>query len=163
MYHCYTPLLKKLNWARKNVSGKIISLFKTHQDWEKKNNFWSIRAAEFVRAAHDFRIGLFLMKILAAGKFTYTGTSNWLPTLAPFESKSMCFWQPLLPVFLTESTAKKTHTFPPIIITKLFTTSNIFKCLKQQELQVLHQRHFQGAPPTAGGKIWTRLCCFSYH
>ena len=31
-----TPLLKKLNRARNDLSGKIIPLFKTYQDWEKK-------------------------------------------------------------------------------------------------------------------------------
>ena len=31
-----TPLLKKLNRARNDLSGKVIPLFKTYQDWEKK-------------------------------------------------------------------------------------------------------------------------------
>ena len=33
---CNTPLLKKLNRARNDLSGKVIPLFKTYQDWEKK-------------------------------------------------------------------------------------------------------------------------------
>ena len=33
---CHTPLLKKLNRARNDLSGKVIPLFKTYQDWEKK-------------------------------------------------------------------------------------------------------------------------------
>ena len=32
----HTPLLKKLNRARNDLSGKVIPLFKTYQDWEKK-------------------------------------------------------------------------------------------------------------------------------
>ena len=34
--HVNTPLLKKLNRARNDLSGKVIHLFKTYQDWEKK-------------------------------------------------------------------------------------------------------------------------------
>ena len=34
--HVNTPLLKKLNRARNDLSGKVIPLFKTYQDWEKK-------------------------------------------------------------------------------------------------------------------------------
>ena len=52
------PPFKKMNWAQKKLSEKIIHLFKTYQDWEKKL-FLSHSSSRICPASPRFRIDLF--------------------------------------------------------------------------------------------------------